>query len=344
MRVTAVALLAVAIAARPGSGGSGPPMQPRVEELRSVGGLPAHIAGSFDEVSACHVASDGSYLVFDRRAHAVFSVPRGAEAARKIVQIGAEPGRILRPGAFDSSPNGTFVVADAPGYQERVQFFLETGAAMGGFVLPGRAVPRITLGEIVLNGVGSVRYTGRTILMSQPEIGVLISEYGVNGDTLRMFGDLRPTGQERDRDVHIALNAGLVLTIPGGGYYFVFVSGVPAFRKYDASGRFVFERHIEGVELDPLIRALPTQWPRRRSEGDEFPVVGATLRTAAVDPDGNLWISLTSPSTYVYDSNGDKRRTLQFRAAGLVSPSTFFFTRSNQVLVTPGCYLFPRHR
>ena len=46
-------------------------------------------------------------------------------------------------------------------------------------------------------------------------------------------------------------------------------------------------------------------------------------------------------NAYVYDSTGDKRRTIQFRAAGIVTPRTFFFTRDKRVLVTPGCYAFP---
>jgi hypothetical protein len=32
------------------------------------------------------------------------------------------------------------------------------------------------------------------------------------------------------------LNVGVVLLNPKGGYYFVFLSGLPTFRKYDAAG------------------------------------------------------------------------------------------------------------
>ncbi len=64
------------------------------------------------------------------------------------------------------------------------------------------------------------------------------------------------------------------------------------------------------------------------------------VRTAAVDPDGNLWISLAAPYTYVYDTSGDKRQTLQFRGAGIISPTSFFFTRDHRVVITPGCYAF----
>ena len=55
---------------------------------------------------------------------------------------------------------------------------------------------------------------------------------------------------------------------------------------------------------------------------------------------GNLWISLMAPFTYVYDRNGEKRHTLQFTAAGVIAPTSFFFTADGRVLVAPGCYAF----
>ena len=317
-----------------------PPAQ--VEVLRSTGGLAAHIAGAIEEISACHLSPEGAFLIFDRRSHAVYSAAAGADAPRKIVQIGAESGRIFRPSAFDSAPDGTFVVADSPGGRPRFQFFFHTGASRGGFTQPGRAVPQITLGDRILSGIGSLKYTGHSLLVSQPEIGALVTEYDITGQTRRTFGELRPTGQERDPDVHVALNAGVALTNPKGGYYFVFLSGVPMFRKYDAQGRLVFQRHVEGIELDPFVRGLPTTWPRRTVGGDELPIVPTTVRTAEVDPDGNLWISLAVPYTYVYDASGDRRRTLRFHAAGVVAPNGFYFTKDSRVLVSPGCYLFPR--
>jgi len=175
------------------------------------------------------------------------------------------------------------------------------------------------------------------VLISQPENGALVIEYLPTGTPLRTFGELRPTGQERDPAVHAALNLGIVLLNPNGGYYFVFLSGVPAFRKYDADGKLVFERAIQGVEMDPYVGKLPTTWPRRAGD---LPLVPAMVRTAAVDRDGNLWISLAAPYTYVYDSSGDKRHIFQFRAAGILAPTHFFFTKDRKVLVTPGCYTF----
>lgn len=311
-----------------------------VETLRSVAALPAHVAGTFEEIAACHLSPEGDYLVFDRRAHAVSLVPRSGPA-RRIVQIGVEPGRILRPVAFDSAPDGTFTIADAPYQVERVQVFFYAGGSVGGFTLPGRWRPRVALGNLVLSGVGSLEYTGTSILVSQPESGSLVTEYGLDGKVLRSFGELRRTGHEADADVHLALNAGMPVAIPGTkGVYYVFLSGVPMFRKYDATGTLVFERHVEGREIDEHIRALPGAWPKRRTAEGEFALVPPSIRTAAADRDGNLWLSLVHPFTYVYDADGDKRRTVQFRAAGTLSPLDLFFTRDGRILASPGCYTF----
>lgn len=312
----------------------------QVEERVSIGGLPAHAASVFQEIAACHLTPAGTYLVFDRRAHAVYTFARGDDAPQKIVQIGGETGRIIRPMGFDSARDGTFVVADAPGDRRRLQFFTQLGASLGGFTMAGRPVPLITLGDVTLSGIGSLTYTGTTVLVSQPDAGALVAEYAMNGVPVRAFGELRATGQEKDPSLHEALNVGLALPIPKGGYYYVFLSGVPMYRKYDADGKLMFERHVEGVEVDPYLRQMPRSWPRRRPEDAEIPLVPSMIRTAAVDADGNLWISLVAPFTYVYDSEGGKRRTLQFRAAGIMAPTSLFFTGDSRVLVAPGCYAF----
>jgi hypothetical protein len=320
---------------------AGPAAFAPAETIRSVGGLPAHIAGSFEELSACQQAPSGDYFVFDRRSHSVYHVGSGPQAApRQLVSVGTEPGRVLSPSSFDLAPDNTFVIADAPFGVQRVQMFHETGARLGGFSLSRSSAPYVTLQGMVVSGVGSVEYTGTSLFISQPEAGALVTEYAFDGRVVRTFGALRPTGQEHDRDVHIALNTGTVVVNPKGGFYFVFLSGVPVFRKYDAGGTLLFERHIEGPELDDHIRELPAAWPRKKASG-EIPLVLPTVRTAEADPDGNLWISLTVPYTYVYDAAGEKRRTLQFRAAGILRPTGLFFTRAGRLLVTPGCYAFP---
>ncbi len=311
--------------------------------LRSVGGLPAHIAGRFTELTLCRQTADGTFIVFDRRSHTVFSIAPGSPGSdqpREIVQIGAEPGRLLRPYAFDLAADGSFVVADAPAGRGRVQFFLASGSRLGGFALPGRELPLVTFDGLVLSGLGSLVYNGRSIFMSRPDSGSLVTELGADGVSARSFGDLRVTGHEQERDLHLALNSGLVVINPEGGFYFVFVAGIPMFRKYDASGVMLFERHIEGAELDEYMRNRPTTWPKRQTADREVPAIRPVVRAAVADAGGNLWVSLDVPYTYVYDRSGDKQRVMQFRAAGLMTPTNLSLTPTGRLLATPGCYLF----
>jgi hypothetical protein len=324
--------------ARPAARGDG-----RIEVLRAVGGLPAHVAGAFQDPIAFQQGPGGRYYIFDRRAHAVFAVDPGIDTPLKLVQIGGEPGRLLQPSAFDLDPaTGTFVVADAPSLLERVQVFDLQGLRLGGFTLPGKAAARVTLGSLVLNGVGSLQFTGRSVLINQPETGALVTEYSLTGVPFRTFGSLRSTGHEAERDLHLALNVAMPLVNPRGGFYVVFLTGVPLYRAYDADGRLRFERHIEGPEVDETLASLPTVWPRRPGNRDELPLMTPGVRTAAVDADGHLWVSLAQPVVYVYDTSGDKRRTVQFRGAtGAVAPASLAFPpRSNRVLVAPGLYEF----
>jgi hypothetical protein len=324
-----------------GSPAPGVPAFLQVEVLRSIGGIPPDIAGVFREPADVQRASNGQYMVFDRRGHTVYGIDAGMRTAWKIVEIGGEEGRILVPTAFDMEPRGSFVVADAPAGQERVQIFAMGGSRIGGFTLPGRATPRLAVGRMVLGGIGSLRYTGRSIVMNQPETGSLITQYSLSGVPTRSIGALRRTGHEDEADVHLALNTGLPVLARDGGFYFVFQGGVPLFRRYDPAGELLYERHIEGRELDEVLRTLPTEWPRRSTEGGhEMPIVTPTIVTAAVDRQGNLWVVLTAGYTYVYDSHGDKVRVVQFQAAGAVSPTSLFFTESGTVLVTPGGYEF----
>jgi hypothetical protein len=315
----------------------------RVQVLESVASVPPEIVGAFRDPVAFQQAASGQYFVLDRRGHIVYGIDRGLNTTWKIVQIGQETGRVLDPTGFSAAPNGTFVVADRPRALERVQVFGSGGALLNGFTLPGRPAESLTLDGIVLNGVASLQYSGRSVFISLPESGALVSEYTVQGYVVRTFGTLRQTGQESDREVHLGLNTGLPLVDPRGGFYFVFQAGVPMFRKLNEAGGLVFERHVEGPELDTLIQGLPTTWPRRKSAGGEqlTPVMRPVIRTAAVDQSGRLWIAFVGvPYTYVYDARGERIRVVQFRGAGIIEPSGLSFAPDGRLLVAPGCYIF----
>src|SRR5688572_6487120 len=312
-----------------------------VETIRSIGGLPPHIVGLFEEPLGFQQTAGGPYYVFDRRGHTVYSVDAGRTSALKLIEIGQEFGRIIQPRGFDTSATGSFVVADSPRGVDRVQIFGPGGMRTGGFTLPSRQrSAELTLESVIINGVASIQYSGANVLISHPESGALITEYSAAGYAIRSIGRLRDTGFEQDRDLHVALNVGLPVVDPTGGFYYVFLGGRPLFHKYDRTGALVFERHIEGMELDPYVASLPTLWATRQAADRELPLVLPAIRAAAVDARGQLWISLAQPYTYVYDPRGDKVRTVQFTAAGTVSPTSLFFTRDGRLLVTPGCYEF----
>lgn len=311
-----------------------------VETRQSVRAVPYQIANSFEGPLAYQRAPDGGAYVFDRRGHTVYRIDAAQTSARAIVHVGVEEGRILRPSAFDSAPDGSFVLADAPFGKERIQTFDAEGQRLAGFELTGGSVPRVTLGSLVLNGIGSLNYTGSTILISRPETGGLITEYDIYGRARRTIGRLRPTGHEDDPELHLALNSGLPLATSDGGFFFVFFAGEPRFRRYARDGTFQYERVIQGRDLDTFVAQLPSTWPRRTIGNNELPLVSPTVRTARVAPDDHLWISLVVPFTYEYDADGEKIRTLQFRGAGLMAPTSLFFASRSRLLVTPGLYEF----
>jgi hypothetical protein len=307
--------------------------------LESVMALRPHITGTFDRPTGFSRTVTGDYVVFDRGGHAVHHVDRRMAGVTRLVSIGHEAGRVIQPVAFSAARDGSFVVADMPGGRQRIQVFAADGQRMRGFLLPGRAQTLVSLGGQPLNGIGSVQYDGEAILLNQPETGSLIVEYALDGKVLRTVGALRPTMYEADSDVHLALNTGIPLIHPGGGFYFVFQAGEPRFRRYTAEGTLQYERVIQGPELDGLMAAHPTRWPERRADQRELPLVPPVVRTAAVDRQGNLWVALVPPYTYVY-RDGEKTRTVQFRAAGVLAPISLSFAPDGQLLVTPGCYVF----
>ena len=329
----------VAVVAGVSVGLSGAPQT--VDVLTATGGLPAHIANAFEDPIGFAEASTGESIVLDRRAHTIYSVNRQKTSVRTVIVVGFEKGKVLGPGVLALSKDDIFAVADAPNGLERIQYFSLTGSLLGGFYLQTRAAPRLSIGPMILNGVGSMSFTGTTFLLNRPETGALFSELDNGGAVVRHIGTLRRTGYETDPDVHIAMNIGLPLADPGGGFYFVFMTGVPKFQKYDAKGALIFERHIEGVELDAHVQSLPTTWPRRDgTEGRGLPVVPPLVRAAAVDPSGRLWVSLVEPFTYVYDKGGQKIRTVQFKGAATIAAASLTFAKGDRVLVTPGCYEF----
>src|SRR4030095_1106649 len=127
----------------------------RVDVLRSVSALPPHISGLFEEPVAFQQAANGYYFVCDRRAHAIYMIDPERANARKVVDVGQEEGRIIQPSGFDTTAEGSFVVADVPRGQERIQIFGPGALRTGGFFIAGRTMPQVVIGNYALTGVSA---------------------------------------------------------------------------------------------------------------------------------------------------------------------------------------------
>ncbi len=316
---------------------------PSVERLRAVSSLPTEMCGRFREPTSFVQTTAGQYLILDRRDHTVFSVDKARTRVTTLMKAGREKGNVLQPGMLSLSKDDVFAVSDAPSGQERVQMFFDNATPLGAFLLPGITAPRLTTGPLILNGTGSMHFTGKTLLINAPDSGALVSVLNLEGHVIRQIGTLRATGHESDNALHLVLNVGLPLQTSDGGVIFVFQTGVPMFRKYAADGRLEFERHIEGTVLDGYVQTLPTMWPTRKIGDGTYPMVPPVIRTAALSPAGDLWVSLVAPLTFVYNAAGDKTRTVVFDATGAFSPISLFFSRASgtvRLLAMPGCYEF----
>jgi len=312
----------------------------RVATLKSIGAIPAFLAGEFEQASGFAQRPDGSSLVFDRRRHRVYTIDAARTVVTPLVEIGVEVGRLLRPSSFDVALTGDFIVADAPGRQPRVSVFESGGKVLNTFPVAARESPRVIADDLVLDGIAAARYTGTTVLINQPDRGVLVTEYSVTGAVVRQFGSLRRTGFESDPDVHLAFNSALPIPARDGGVYVVFLAGPPAFRKYAAGGALEFERALQGRDMDPLVLQMPNSWPRRQIGDVTYPLVQPMVRTAAVDRQGRLWVAMPTSYVYVFDEDGEKVHTLQLIGAGTLRPSSLWFARDGRLLVTPGLYEF----
>jgi hypothetical protein len=312
----------------------------RTETVRAIDSLPAHIVGRLREPLACARTERGPYYLFDRRGHAVHTFNPTDQTFRTLVDIGSEDGKVLEPSGFSLAPDGSFAISDAPGGRARVQVIGPAGLRRHTFARPRTVVSRLRIGPLALGGAGSLHFTGERVIVSEPESGWLITELDLDGTPVRSLGRLRPTGQEHDPELHLALNAGMVCPDRAGGWWFVFLAGTPVVRRYEASGALAFERVLQGPELDAVLATQPQRWPRRSVEGREVPLVVPTVRAAATAPDGALWVSFVVPVTYVIAPDGEKSCTLAFDAAGPVAPTSLSFPSRDTVMVTPVCALF----
>ncbi len=212
------------------------PQSAAIETLRPVSGLPARVMASFDDPRGFVETGTGDALVLDAGAQALYRVAPNASRADRVVSVGLADGHIFRPTALTLGPADLVAIADQPNAYDRVQYFDADGRRVGGFYVPHVPQDRLRVGPVVLNGVGSLQFGRQSFFFNLPDTGALLTEADTDGRPIRSFGTLRPTERDADLPLVRALNTGVPLIDPTGGFYFVFQTGVPMFRKYNAQG------------------------------------------------------------------------------------------------------------
>ena len=134
---------------------------------------------------------------------------RRARPRTKLVQIGAEDGRLIEPSAFDVAHQRQLRGGRCAEWP-RARPDLRCGRRCAPADSSCRAAARRASCSDRCRSTASARssFNGRTLLMSHPETGWLMTEYGLGGTPLRSIGQLRKTGHESDRDLHLALEFG----------------------------------------------------------------------------------------------------------------------------------------
>jgi hypothetical protein len=124
----------------------------------------------------------------------------------------------------------------------------------------------------------------------------------------RSIGQLRKTGRETDRDLHLAWNSGIRSPIQGA----TSSCSWRATRRSEVerAGALIYERASRARDRSAgggHSRPVP------RRDAGELPLVAPMVEPPpSIDPAGCG--SLSSAYSYVYDSSGEKSRTVQFRA------------------------------
>ena len=191
-----------------------------------------------------------------------------------------------------------------------------------------------------MSGIASIQFTEPTLLISQPErrhalhriliVRICVPHVRAVARHRTRTGSRRPPGAER-RPAARRSDRRLFLRVSRRP------PDVPEMRSRRP---LVYERHIEGPEIDRYLAAQPTRWPTRRVDDRELPrsrppcVRLPWMRVGLSDfADGTLHPMCTTLRV-------TSAEVIQFSAAGVISPTSLFFTKDGRLLVTPGCYEF----
>ena len=275
----------------------------------------------------------GKYLLTDVKRNRVLIVKDNMEVEREFGRIGSGPGQLLHPGYIDVARDGTIYVND--GGNERIVKFTSAGAYLGEFQ--------------VASYEGMAVGAENELFLGQPQEDNLVTVYSSSGKKLRSFGQLKKFSEiygaafaDNDALYKTALNQVRLSTDKDGNLYVSFML-IPLIQKYSPQGKLLFERKLEGPEIDQLMEKIQK---RKYITGNRD---GAEGRIIALDPviepaTGNILVPLVDGSIYVADRDGNKLALLHpqwpEQATRTFYPYVAGLGAKGELLVTP----FPPRR
>jgi hypothetical protein len=280
-------------------------------------------------LSAYDVAAyQGKYILSDFKGHRILVVGDNMQVEKEFGRIGSGPGRLFHPGSLDVAGDGTIYVQD--GGNERIVKFTSDGHHLGD----------LPLSDFAGFAVGP----RNELYLGQPEEGHLITVYSSSGKKLRSLGQLKkfseiygPEFAEKDLPYKTAFNRVRLSTDADGNIYVSFML-TPLLQKYSPAGELLFERRLEGPEIDRLMAAIQKQkYIGTMSDG-------ADARIVALDPviepsSGNILVPLVDGSIYLADRDGKRLNFLRPQAMQPTDESFYPFAAGlgakGELLVSP---------
>lgn len=290
------------------------------------------------DVDVYDVASyKGLYVVSDRTRNSLLVINDRSEIQKEIAGIGSAPGRLFRPGYLDVASDGIIYVQD--GGNERIQSFDLEGRYLGGFA--------------TTPFMGFAAGAGGEVFLGQPEKGRLVTVYSRDGKVLRSFGSLKKFSEvygsgsaDDDEKWRNAINRVKISVEPDGSVLVSFMMA-PLIQKYTREGVLVFERRLEGPEVDRLTQsALTTEGGGNLTMSmDGFPEHVMALEAVSL-PGDEIDVALTDGSVYVADAEGRKVDVLHPHASNRFTPEMVGLSPAGEMVVVGltarDCYALPR--